>query len=87
MSFAELCEERAPISIHLNKEIACLVVLNSARHSRDAETKEVLRNLGYRVQVMGNIYTITDPMIEPNDLAKLKTGLDSVYGISPKPID
>ena len=87
MSFAQLLEERAPISIHLNKEIACLIVLNSLRHSQDAKTKEVLRNLGYRVQVSGNIYTITDPMIQPDDLDGLKTGLEITYDIAPKPID
>ena len=86
MSFAKLLEERAPISIRLNKEIACLIVLNSLKHSQDAETKEVLRNLGYRVQVVGNIYTITDPMIQPDDLDGLKIGLETVYGIAPKPI-
>lgn len=86
MSFAQLLEERAPISIHLNKEIACLIVLNSLKHPDDPETKEVLRNLGYRVQVSGNIYTITDPMIGPNDLDRLKTGLEITYGIVPKPI-
>ena len=83
MSFTNLdAIDRAPISVHLNEDIDRLVVLNSARHDRDALAKQTLVKLGYLVQAMGNIYTIAGP-----DLNILKTGLESVYGISPKPID
>ena len=79
MSFTNLdAANRAPISVHLNEDIDRLVVLNSAKHDRDALAKQTLVKLGYLVQAMGNIYTIAGP-----DLAILKTGLETVYGIVP----
>lgn len=67
----------APISIHLNKDIDRLIVLNSSRHEQDALAKETLVKLGYTVQTMGDIYTIDGPFLD-----RIKTGLDITYGIS-----
>ena len=74
--------DRAPISVHINEQETRLDVLNSSRYDgQNPETKEILKSLGYRVSTMGNIYSIAEGM---GNLAGLKTGLESVYGISSK---
>ena len=64
------------IIIHFNELRDRLAVWYSSEHPNDSITKQDLRELGYSIETMGDVYTVAGP-----DLAVLKGGLESVYGI------
>ena len=67
----------SPMSIEINAAGDRIDVWNSSGHPDDLETKNVLRGLGYIVQTLGEVYTITGGA----DLVGIKTGLERVYGV------
>ena len=66
-----------PISIKINESGDRIDVWDSSGHPDNLETKNVLRGLGYIVQTLGEVYTITGGA----DLVGIKTGLERVYGV------
>ena len=66
-----------PILIHFNELRDRLVVWYSANHPNDSITKQDLRDLGYSIETMGDVYTVEGP-----ELGKIKTSLEALYGIS-----
>ena len=65
-----------PITIHRTKLIDRLVVWYSSEHPNDSITKQDLRELGYSIETMGDVYTIAGP-----DLTVVKGWLEDLYGI------
>ena len=65
-----------PILIHLTELGDRLVVWYSSNHPNDSITKQDLRELGYSIETMGDVYTIVGP-----ELGKIKAGLEALYGI------
>ena len=66
-----------PISIHRTELVDRLVVWYSSEHPDDSKTKQDLRELGYSIETMGDVYTIAGP-----ELGKIKTALEALYGVS-----
>lgn len=65
-----------PIIIHFNELGDRLAVWYSYGHPNDSITKQDLRDLGYRIETFGDVYTVDGP-----DLAVIKTSLEALYGI------
>ena len=65
-----------PITIHRTKLIDRLVVWYSADHPNDSITKQDLRDLGYSIETMEDVYTIAGP-----ELGKIKTAIEALYGV------
>ena len=65
-----------PITIHRTKLIDRLVVWYSSEHPNDSITKQDLRDLGYSIETMGDVYTIAGP-----ELGKIKTAIEALYGV------
>ena len=65
-----------PILIHFNELGDRLAVWYSSGHPNDSITKQDLRERGYSIETMGDVYTIAGP-----DLAVIKGWLEDLYGI------
>ena len=66
-----------PILIHLTELGDRLAVWYSSEHPNDSITKQDLRDLGYSIETMGDVYTIAGP-----ELGKIKTAIEALYGAS-----
>ena len=64
------------IIIHLTELGDRVAVWNSSEHPNDSITKQDLRELGYSIETMGDVYTIVGP-----ELGKIKTAIEDLYGI------
>ena len=66
-----------PILIHFNEIGDRIAVWYSSGHPNDSITKQDLRELGYSIETLGDVYTVDGP-----ELGKIKTSLEDLYGIS-----
>ena len=65
-----------PILIHLTELGDRLAVWYSSEHPNDSIAKQGLREFGYSIETLGDVYTIVGP-----DLGKIKTALETLYGV------
>jgi len=66
-----------PISININESGDRLAVWYSTSHPENLEIKEDLKALGYSIETMGDVYTITGL-----GLSSIKIALEELYGVS-----
>ena len=66
-----------PILIHFNELGDRLAVWYSSGHPDNLDIKKDLKDLGYRIETLGDVYTV-----EGSELGKIKTALEALYGVS-----
>ena len=71
-----------PILIHFNELGDRLAVWYSSEHPDNLDIKKDLKDLGYRIETLGDVYSIADPVPEYNNLGRVKIVLEGLYGVS-----
>ena len=71
-----------PILIHLTELGDRIAVWYSSDHPNDSIAKQGLREFGYSIETLGDVYTIADPVREYNNLGRVKIAIEALYGVS-----